>query len=151
MTDLTMRFTDMTAADFQAHLDGRSVNSHDAARVAGWFSQDAVQRVVATGTTARGRDAIRAAMQGLFEAFPDIYLEVRDLFGTDDRICVQCTATGTHGGEFVGLPPTGRRVEWDLCLVFRIAADGLVDEEIIYSDSATLLRQLGALPDGNAG
>ena len=142
-----MKFTEMTCEQFQAHLDQRSVNSHDAARVATFFSDDGVQRLVATGATARGRDAIREAMQEWFRILPDLYVEVRDLFSADNRMCVQCTLTGTHEGEFLGLPPTGRRVEFDTCLVFRIGDGGLVDEEVIYSDFATMLRQLGALPE----
>jgi steroid delta-isomerase-like uncharacterized protein len=147
MTDLTIPFTEMTAEQFQAHLDQRSVNTHDAERVASWFTDDAVQRTVATDTIARGRHAIRDSVATIFQAFPDLYLEVRDLFSTDDRMCVQGTATGTHTGAFLGLPPTGRRVEWDGCLVFRFASDGRVSEEIIYYDAATVLRQLGVLPE----
>ena len=79
MTELTMQFSEMTAEDFQAHLDQRSVNIHDAARVASWFSEDGVQRQVATGVAARGRDAIREAMQGFFIGVPDVHLQVRDL------------------------------------------------------------------------
>jgi steroid delta-isomerase-like uncharacterized protein len=147
MTELTMRFTDMTVEDFQAHLDQRSVNTHDAARVASWFSEDGVQRQVATGLAATGRDAIREAMQGLFTGLPDVHVQVRDLFSAGDRMCVQCILTGNHDGEFLGIPPTGRRIESELCLVFRFGADGLVDEELIYLDAATMLRQVGVLPE----
>lgn len=142
--DLTMRFTEMTAEQFQEHLDRRSVNTHDAARVASWFTEDGVQRVVATGETAVGRAAVEANMARLFEIFPDVRIEVRDLFTAGDRTCVQGTLTGTHAGEGMGFPPTGRRVEYDLCLVFRWE-DGLAKEEVVYADSATLLAQLGVL------
>ena len=142
-----MSFTEMTADDFQAHLDQRSVNTHIAANVASWFSENGVQRQVASGTEARGRDAIREAMQELFNGFPDVHLQVRDLFSAKDRICIQAVLTGTHKGEYLGIPPTGRRIENELCLVFRCAADGLVDEEVVYHDAATMLRQLGVLPE----
>ena len=141
-----MQFTDMTREQFQAHLDQRSVNTHDAARVATWFSEDGVQRRVATGETARGRDAIREGMEALFQAFPDFYVEVHDLFTADNRTCLQCTFTGTHGGEFLGVPATSRRVEVEACLVFRWDRSGLTAEETIYFDSAAMLRQLGLLP-----
>lgn len=146
MSELTMQFTDMTREQFQAHLDLRSVNSHNADGVASFFTEDGVQRRVATGATARGRDAIREAMAESFRIFPDAYVEVRDLFSTSDRMCVQCTLTGTQGGEFLGLQPTHHRVEVDMCLVFRFGHNGLVEEEVIYLDSATMLRQLGLLP-----
>ncbi|HLG01339.1 MAG TPA: ester cyclase [Acidimicrobiia bacterium] len=139
-------FIDMTAKQFQAHLDQRSVNTHDPAAVAQWFSDDAVQRAVATGETARGREAIQERMAKFFQALPDVYLEVRDLFAAGDRMCVQVTMTGTHEGDLAGLPPTGRRIEAEWCLVFRFGDDGLVEEELLYSDLATILSQLGALP-----
>lgn len=142
--ELTMRFTEMTAAQFQAHLDQRSVNTHDAARVASWFADDGVQRVVATGEAATGRAAVEANMARLFEIFPDVRIEVRDLFTAGDRTCVQATLRGTHLGEGMGFPATGQPVEYDLCLVFRWE-DDLAKEEVVYSDSATLLAQLGVL------
>ena len=102
-----------------------------------------MQRRVATGETAKGREAIREALEEMFRVFPDFYIEVRDLFAAKNRICVECTLTGTHEGESQGISPTGRRIEADICLVFRIGRDGLVEEKTIYSDSATMLRQLG--------
>lgn len=140
-------FTEMTAEQFQAHLDQRSVNTHDAAAVSGWFAEDAVQRRVATGQTARGREAIRAAMQQLFAGFPDLYLEVRDLFSAGNRTCVQCVLRGTHEGDWAGIARTGRPIEVELCLVFRFGDHGLVDEELVYMDAATMLSQLGLLPE----
>jgi steroid delta-isomerase-like uncharacterized protein len=146
-TTMLPPFTEMTAEQFQAHLDQRSVNTHDAAAVSGWFADDAVQRRVATGQTARGREAIRTAMQELFTAFPDLYLDVRDLFSAGNRMCVQCMFSGTHEGDWAGIAPTRRRVEVELCLVFRFGDHGLVDEELIFMDAATMLQQLGQLPE----
>ena len=143
--NLTVRFTEMTAEQFQAHLDQRSVNTHDPARVASWFAEDGVQRIIATGVTASGRAEIEANMARAFEVFPDFYVHVRDLFTADDRTCVQCTLSGTHQGDGLGFPATGQRVEYDACLVFRWDEDGLAKEEVIYADSATMLTQLGVL------
>jgi steroid delta-isomerase-like uncharacterized protein len=139
-------FTEMSAEQFQAHLDERSVNTHDAASVARWFTVDGVQRLMASGEAATGRQQIEERMADLFRGFPDFHLQVRDLFSVADRMCAECTATGTHEDEFAGLPATGRQVELDWCLVFRFDADGLVVEENVYGDMATMLRQLGVLP-----
>lgn len=146
MIDLTMPFTEMTAADFQAHLDHRSVNTHDADAVAGWFAEDGVQRRVATREVAAGREAVRDAMAALFRAFPDCRVDVRSLFTAGDRTCVECVLTGTHEGDFAGIPATGRRIEVEACLVFRWSADGLAAEENVYLDLATMLTQLGVVP-----
>lgn len=146
-TTILPPFTEMTAEQFQAHLDQRSVNTHDAVAVSGWFADDAVQRRVGTGQTARGREAIRAAMHEQFTAFPDVYLDVLDLFKAGNRMCVQCVFSGTHEGDWAGIAPTRRRVEVELCLVFRFGDHGLVDEELIYLDAASMLQQLGLLPE----
>lgn len=142
---MTVGFTDMTRQQFQAHLDERSVNTRDAALVARWFSESGVQRRVASGETARGRAEIRDAMARSFQAFPDWHLEVLDLFCTDNRMCVQCRLTGTNDGELLGMPPTHRRIEVELCMIFRTGPDGLVEEEVAYWDNATVLGQLGLL------
>jgi steroid delta-isomerase-like uncharacterized protein len=145
MTELAQRLTGMTREQFQAHLDTRSVNTHDPAAVAGWFSEDGVQRIVPTGLEAKGRDAIRDNMATLFGGFPDVRIEVKDAFSEQDRMCVQCTMMGTHSGEYLGLPPTGRRIEVDMCLVFTFDETGLAKEEVAYWDSATTFRQLGLI------
>lgn len=149
-TTMLPPFTEMTVEQFQVHLDQRSVNTHDAGSVSEWFAEDGVQRRVATGQTARGQEAIRAAMQELFTAFPDLYLDVRDLFSSGNRMNVQCVFSGTHEGDWAGIAPTRRRVEVELCLVFRFGDHGLVDEELIYMDAATMLQQLGLLPESPA-
>ena len=147
MTAVTPAFTEMSKEQFQAHLDERSVNTHDPARVASFFAVDGRQRRVATGEAATGRDAIRLAMAETFRGFPDLRVDVRDLFAAGARMCVEVTMTGTHQGEWRGVPPTNRRIEVELCLVFRFGADGLVEQETVYGDASTMLRQLGLVPE----
>ena len=146
MPDLNMPFNEMNAEQFQAHLDQRSVNTHDAEAVARWFAPDGVQRRVATAEVAQGRDAVREGVAALFRAFPDFHVRVRDLFTAGDRTCAECTYTGTHKGDFAGIAATGRPIEVDGCYVFRWNKDGLAQEENIYFDNATILMQLGVLP-----
>lgn len=143
--DLAQELTGMTREQFQAHLDTRSVNTHDAAAVAGWFSEDGVQRIVSQGVEARGREAIRDNMAALFVGFPDVRLDVRDVFSDANRMCVQVTMRGTHSGEYVGVPATGRSIEVQMCLVFTFDDAGLAKEEVVYSDAATFFRQLGLI------
>lgn len=135
----------MTKEAFQALVD-ETWNCHDAAALAMRFAEDGVMRTVATGETARGRDEIRALAEGRLRAFPDWHLDVTDAFGVGGRICAELTLTGTHEGEFQGIPPTHRRIELELCSAFTVNAEGLAERESIYFDSATLLRQLGLLP-----
>jgi predicted ester cyclase len=57
-------------------------------------------------------------------------------------VALRLTFRGTHQGEFLGLPATGRTIEYVSHEFYRIA-DGLIAEEWICSDMATLYRQLG--------
>jgi len=89
-----------------------------------------------------GPEAIKWVVRWLRGAFPDLAYDLDDAFGDGDRVAVRCTARGTHTGEFLGFAPTGRTVEYVSHEFYRVA-DGLIAEEWICSDTATLLSQLG--------
>jgi steroid delta-isomerase-like uncharacterized protein len=75
-------------------------------------------------------------------AFPDLQAHIEDIFAAQDKVAVRLRIRGTHSGEFLGIPATGRTVEYVSHEFYRIA-DGLIAEEWICSDMTTLLRQLG--------
>jgi steroid delta-isomerase-like uncharacterized protein len=75
-------------------------------------------------------------------AFPDLEAEIQDIFAARDRVAVRLVFHGTHSAEFLGLPATGRRIEYVSHEFYRVA-DGLIAEEWICSDMATLMRQIG--------
>lgn len=88
-----------------------------------------------------GRDTWRQGFELIKHAFPDLQAHIEDIFAADDRVAVRLRFRGTHSGEFLGIPATGRTVEYVSHEFYRIA-DGLIAEEWICSDTATLLRQL---------
>jgi steroid delta-isomerase-like uncharacterized protein len=146
LSGTSIPLTQMTKEQLQAHFDERSLNTHDPDAVASHFSRHAIQRRVSTGEEAHGRDAIREVAAELFTAFPDFHVQVQSTFAAGNHVCAELTLRGTHEGEWRGIAPTHRQIEVDNCFLFRIGDDGLVEEETIYGDSATLLRQLGLLP-----
>jgi steroid delta-isomerase-like uncharacterized protein len=75
-------------------------------------------------------------------AFPDLQAHVEDIVAAQDKVAVRVRFRGTHSGEFLGFAATGRTVEYVSHEFYRIA-DGLIAEEWICSDMATLFRQLG--------
>ena len=89
-----------------------------------------------------GRDAWRQGVEMMRRAFPDLQAHIEDIFATGDKVAVRVRFRGTHSGEFLGIPATGRTVEYVSHEFYRIAG-GLIAEEWICSDMATLLRQLG--------
>ena len=87
-------------------------------------------------------------------AFPDGRITIEDLVAEGDRVAVRWTFRGTHRGEFVGVAPTGNRVEMGAMDLFRVAG-GKIAETWASVDMMTMMRQLGAIPtperSGEAG
>ena len=122
-------------------------NRHDGAGFASYFAPDGVLRVAATGEVYEGREQIQAGLEELWHAF-DYTLEPRGLYECGDEAWLEWKLTGTHVGELMGIPPTHLRVEGLLgCSHFTFGADGLIAEDLVYFDLATMLRQLGVLPE----
>jgi steroid delta-isomerase-like uncharacterized protein len=117
-------------------------NAHDPDAVVAIFAEDAEIVDVMTGETIKGRDAIREQAAARFAAFPDFRLERRMLLVDGTTNSDQWVMTGTHRGEFLGLAPTGRRVEVAGATFSEFADDGLVVRDTHYIDVGTLLRQL---------
>ena len=74
-------------------------------------------------------------------AFPDLRAHIEDIVAAQNKVAVRLRFRGTHSGEFLGFPATGRSVEYVSHEFYRIA-DRLIAEEWICSDMAALFRQL---------
>jgi predicted ester cyclase len=96
-----------------------------------------------------GLDGHLAIVRLFRAAFVDQQWQVEDLFGEDDRVVARTTMTGTHLGDFFGIPPTGARVTFPGVHILRIA-DGRIAEHWGSNDDLGLMRQLGVIPDPNA-
>ncbi|NRQ40366.1 ester cyclase [Nonomuraea sp. NN258] len=94
---------------------------------------------------ASGRQAMKNVWAVLLRAFPDIHVSTEDMIAEGDKVVFRNTVTGTHLGEYRGLPPTGRSVTYNEIFVVRFS-DGLVAEVWGVVDVLAQLRQLGALP-----
>ena len=81
-------------------------------------------------------------LAGFVEGFPDLQLTIEDSVAEGDLVAQRIHFEGTHTGEFQGLPPTGRRVEFSGLELNRFE-DGRVAEHWFQLDSLTLLQQLG--------
>ena len=87
------------------------------------------------------RETWRQGFEMMRRAFPDLRAHVEDIVAAQDKVAVRVRFRGTHSGEFLGFAATGRTVEYVSHEFYRIA-DGLIAEEWICSDMATLFRQL---------
>jgi steroid delta-isomerase-like uncharacterized protein len=88
--------------------------------------------------------------RGLLVAFPDLRMDVDDLIAGEDKTVARVSATGTHQGDFMGVAPTGRRVQVQLIDIMRFNDAGLVCEHWGVADLLSLMQQLGVVPAGPA-
>jgi predicted ester cyclase len=93
-----------------------------------------------------GPEDIKNTVRMVTSGFPDNRHEVQDLVAEGDRVAALVILTGTHEGEFMGMPPTGRRIEITEVHLYRLAS-GKAVEHRVGRDDLGALRQLGAIPE----
>jgi len=81
-------------------------------------------------------------------AFPDLRMNPEDVIASGDKAVARGKATGTHQGEFMGMPPTGRQVDVQFVDIIRFGDDGLAREHWGVLDQLAMMQQLGAIPEG---
>jgi steroid delta-isomerase-like uncharacterized protein len=113
-----------------------------------FWSDSSVDHFLAAGQTVVGADALTAWFRELFTAVPDWKMEIQNTLDDGDRqVTVQWRGTGTFtGGTFLGIEPTGRRVDVTGVDVIRFDDDGRIAENTVYYDGAEFARQIGMLP-----
>lgn len=121
-------------------------NAGDTDRLLALFTEDGLWEEVAIGLAAQGPDEIRAHLERLFTAAPDIGYEVTSSVVAGDRAVLEWVVTGTYSSDFPGLPPAaGQRFSFRGASVFELA-DGKIQRYTEYWDAYAFLIQLGALP-----
>jgi steroid delta-isomerase-like uncharacterized protein len=122
-------------------------NAHDLDAIVALHAPDMVFENHTAGETARG-EAVRGHIAAIFETWPDIAFETRRLYVRDDLVVQEWTARATHAKTMrrgdLEAEPTGRRIEWEGIDVIPFE-DGLVKRKDVYSDSVSILRQVGLL------
>ena len=113
-------------------------------------AEDVIWRDVALGMPLHGRDALMAAARAYMTAFPDMRIEETSSTLAVPRLVQELTITGTHRGELLGIPPTGRWTESYAAVVTTFDEDGMMIEGALYWNALTLLRQLGVVPQLDA-
>jgi steroid delta-isomerase-like uncharacterized protein len=94
---------------------------------------------------ATGAQALKQVWATLLRAYPDLHVTVEDLFGEEDRLVARNTVTGTHQGEYLGVPPTGKSVTYNEMFIVRFA-DGRIAETWGIVDLLSQMKQIGAIP-----
>jgi steroid delta-isomerase-like uncharacterized protein len=122
-------------------------NAHDVDAIVSMHAADMVFENHTAGEAAQGEE-VRGHIGAIFETWPDIRFETRRAYVRAGLVVQEWTATATHAkamerGDLVA-EPTGNVVTWDGLDVIPFE-NGLVKRKDVYSDSVSILRQIGLL------
>jgi steroid delta-isomerase-like uncharacterized protein len=92
------------------------------------------------------KEGLKNVFMAFRTGFPDAHVTIDFMLAEGDLVAYHSTARGTHDGDFMGIPPTGRRVTVEALHVHRLA-DGKIVEHWGHPDTLGLMRQLGVVPD----
>lgn len=91
-----------------------------------------------------GREGVKQIVSLFRSAFPDLKVEIDDTIADGDKVVIRSTWSGTHKGEFMGIPPTGKSVSFGVIDIVRFAG-GKAVEHWGQMDSMRMMQQLGAV------
>jgi steroid delta-isomerase-like uncharacterized protein len=89
-----------------------------------------------------GLEGAKAVQRTTMIGMPDFHTKIEELIAEGDKVVARITMTGTHTGDFFGMPATGKQVSFTGIYIARIA-DGKIAEHWGEEDSISLLQQLG--------
>lgn len=121
------------------------LDDHDLEAIPEFYADDCVFYGM-TGPEAIDRDEYASFLSMHFEAFPDLSFEIDEIVVTDDVAAVRWTATGTHEGDLMDIPATGKTATVT-GMSFIHFEDGTAVEVYNSQDMLGLLQQLDAIPD----
>jgi steroid delta-isomerase-like uncharacterized protein len=143
----------MSDADSPAALErtieryNRAWNEHDLDAIMSMHAPDMVFENHTAGESAEGEE-VRSHIASIFESWPDIAFSTRRIYVRDGLVVQEWTATATHTrpmrrGDLVA-EPSGKQIEWKGLDVMPFE-NGLLKRKTVYSDSVSILRQIGLL------
>jgi predicted ester cyclase len=92
-----------------------------------------------------GPEAFKQTRTMMYTGFPDLHWTIEEIIAEGETVAERLSARGTHEGEFMGVPPTGKWVEFQAMAIFHIS-EGKVLESRGMPDMLGLLQQIGAVP-----
>ena len=117
-------------------------NQHQADRAAEYLTADMKWHGGTLGTV-EGRDNFVGLVGAIVSALPDLRNVEQDIIAERDIVSVRAVVEGTHKGDLLGIPASGRHVRWDAVDVYRVA-DGKIAEEWAADDLLAFVYGVGA-------
>jgi len=122
-----------------------AAQAHDVERIVAFVGEEYVLESDSFPAPMMGRETYRELLREFYSAFPDCHYEVEQMIAGGDDVAVRLRLSGTHQGDYLGKPGSGRRFEYRLCRFDRLR-DAKIVHTWAYFDSGHLLRQLGLAP-----
>ena len=123
------------------------VNAGDVEGFAALLSDDLVEHEETPGFPPT-KDGVKQFFVAFRAAFPDLRMDVEDVIASGDKAVARVRMTGTHQGEFMGIPATGRSIDVQTMDIVRFGDDGTCLEHWGVTDTMTMMQQLGVVPEG---
>jgi steroid delta-isomerase-like uncharacterized protein len=95
--------------------------------------------------TPAGPEGVKIFFTMAYSAFPDMHGTLEDLVAEGDKVVTRNTLRATHSGTFLGIPPTGKQVEFSLIDIYRLV-NGKIAAHWGLTDMLGLMQQLGIVP-----
>jgi steroid delta-isomerase-like uncharacterized protein len=125
------------------------INQQNVGAIDELVAEDIVDHIPLPGQ-GPGRDGIAQALRFFYGAFPDLRIEVVEELAEGDVVAQVVRLTGTHRGEFMGMPATGKEISVLGSDFIRVRGGRMV-EHWGFIDQGALMQQLGMGPGGPAG
>lgn len=109
-----------------------------------FVASDVIMHFAGNPESIVGLEGAKQVLRMFYSAFPDLHTSFEDQFAEGDKVALRLTFHGTHQGEFQGIPPSGKEVEWEAIVVDRMV-DGKMVEHWSNSDNLGLMQQLGVI------
>ena len=103
---------------------------------------DAAEKLFASGHA----EAAKQEAADFRRGFPDVISIIEDLIAEEDKVVARWWSRATHRGDYMGIPPTGKEVEFTGISVYRIEG-GKIAESWTIEDELGLMRQIGVVPE----
>jgi steroid delta-isomerase-like uncharacterized protein len=114
------------------------------------FSEDCVTHQLRSGFVVepahRGPQQMKEHVSSWLMSFPDLHFNIEQMIAESDRVVSHLVMEGTHQGTWMGISPTGKRIQIRMITIHRIAK-GKIAEDWVLVESLGLFQQLGAVPD----
>ena len=94
------------------------------------------------------KEGVLAMFRMYLAAFPDMQMHAEEVLVSGDKTVTRARATGTHQGELMDMPPTGKSVDVKLIDIMQFNDAGMVREHWGLMDMFSMMQQLGAIPEG---